>query len=474
MDKYKKLAANTLIFAVGSFSSKILSFLLMPYITRIMGTGDYGSADLVQQTANVIIPIVTLTIASAALRFALDKNENKADVLSTGIQITLAGFAAFLLFAYPLSKLTINDFSFGEYIGLIYIFVFTSSMRLLLQQFVRGNSQVMLFSVDGIIATATTLGFTILYLSVFKWGVNGYIFAIISSDLCSCLFLFVFGKLYRYIKFKNISKTTRREMIKYSVPLIPTTILWWIINVSDRYMVTYFNGVSSNGLYTAASKIPNFVTLFSTIFVDAWQLSAVDEYDSEDRAEFFSKVFKVYCAGIFTVSSALIFTCRIFTKILVSKEYFDSWQYVPVLIIGTAFSCLVNFLASVYIAEKKSVMAMVTAAAGAITNIILNLVLIPYAGPNGAAIATLIAFMVVFVTRAKNTRKYVKFDLSLFRLIGSVLIISVQTAVILCVEHLGIVYGVEAALFCIMLAFNAKPLVEMAKTLVSKFIKKNI
>ena len=74
----------------------------------MMGTGDYGSADLVQQTVNVLIPVVTLQVNSAALRFALDKAVDKSDVFKVGVRTTLAGFAVFLLFTYPLSKLTIR------------------------------------------------------------------------------------------------------------------------------------------------------------------------------------------------------------------------------------------------------------------------------------------------------------------------------------------------------------------------------
>ncbi len=333
MDKYKKLASNTIIFAIGTFSSKVLSFVLMPFITRMMGTGDYGAADLVQQTANVLIPIVALLVNSAALRFALDKAVDWRDVFSSGLRTTFKGCVIFLLFAYPISLITINDFKLGDYIVLIYVFVLTSSCRQLCQQFVRGCGKVKTFAIDGIIATATYLLFTILFLGVFKWGVTGYIVAIIASDVCSVIFFFVTAKLWNYIKVKNVTKRTKKDKYKYCIPMIPTVVLWWVINVSDRYMVTYFVDSSANGLYTAASKIPNFVTMFSTIFIEAWQLSAVDEYDSENRADFFTKIFRVYSGGVFVASSALIMFCQIITKILVADSYYTSWQYVPILII---------------------------------------------------------------------------------------------------------------------------------------------
>ncbi len=472
MDKYKKLASNTIIFAIGTFSSKILSFLLMPFVTRVMATGDYGAADLVQQTVNVLIPIVTLAVNSAALRFALDKAADKADVFTVGVRTTLTGFAIFLIFAYPLSFIKINDFRLGDYILLIIAFVLVSSFRQLCQQFVRGSGHVKLFAIDGILATATTLLFTILFLGPFKWGVTGYITAIIASDACSVIFFTITAKLYRYVKPRGIEKKIRNSMLKYCAPLVPTVILWWIINVSDRYMVTWFIGSSANGLYTAASKIPNFVILFSQIFIDAWQLSAVDEYDSKSRARFFSKVFRIYSGGVFAVASALILFCQLFTKVLVAPSYYESWKYVPILIIATTFSCIVNFLASVYMAEKKSLMALLTASSGAVTNIALNLLFIPRIGANGAAIATVCAFLVVFVTRGINTRKYVRINFQLPTTILEAVILMIQSAVMLWLKSGMLLYTVEVLLLGLMLLLNLKPIKELADLLLSRFLKK--
>lgn len=472
MDKYKKLASNTLIFAIGTFSSKALSFLLMPFVTAMMTTSNYGVADLIQQTVNVLIPIVTLQVNSAALRFSLDKAADKRDVFTVGVRTTLAGLTVFAVLSPILSMIRINDFHIGEYIILIIVFVFVSSFRQLCQQFVRGSGYVKLFAIDGILATATTLLFTILFLGPFKWGVTGYIVAIIASDFCSVIFFAVTAKLYKYIKPHLYTKGITGQMLKYCVPLIPTVILWWIINVSDRYMITYFINSSENGLYTAASKIPNFVILFSQIFIDAWQLSAVDEYDAKDRSQFFTNVFRVYSGGVFAVASALILTCQLLTGILVADDFYFSWHYVPILIIATTYSCIVNFLASVYMAEKKSLMSLLTAMSGAVTNIVLNLVFIPKIGANGAAIATVCAFLVVFVTRGLNTRRYIKINFKLPLMIIETLILVSQSYLMLKLESGVTLYAVEAGMFALMLALNIKPIKELIQLVLSKYLKK--
>lgn len=472
MDKYKKLASNTIIFAIGTFSSKILSFLLMPFVTRMMTSGDYGSADLVQQTVNVLIPIVTLQVNSAALRFSLDKAKNKSDVFTVGVRTTFAGFVVFLFLAYPISLIKINDFSLGDYIILIYVFVLVSGLRQLCQQFVRGSGHVKLFAVDGIIATATTLLFTFLFLGVFKWGVTGYIAAIIASDACSILFYTVTAKLHRYLSRRLLEKGIAGQMLKYCVPLIPTVILWWIINVSDRYMITYFIGSSANGLYTAASKIPNFVVLFAQIFIDAWQLSAVDEYESKGRAEFFTKVFRVYSGGVFAVASALVLFCQLLTRMLVAPSYYESWNYVPVLIIATTYSCIVNFLASIYMAEKKSFMSLLTAMTGTVTNVVFNLILIPKMGATGAAVSTVMAFVVVFITRVIDTRKYVKINFKLPLMIFETILLVSQTILMLWLKEGVLLYVIEAVLLAVMLLVNIKPIMELANLIFSRFLKR--
>ena len=472
MDKYKKLATNTIIVAIGTFSSKALSFLLMPFVTRMMTSGQYGAADLVQQTANVLIPIIFLQVNSAALRFALDKAADKTGVFTVGVRTTLQGFLVFLLFAYPLSLIRINDFRLGDYIILICVFVLVSGTRQLCQQFVRGMGHIRTYAIDGIIATATTLLFTLIFLGPLHMGVTGYIVAIIASDACSITFFFITQKLHRYLTFGRVDKRLKIDMLKYSVPMMPTIILWWVINVSDRYMITYFISSADNGLYTAASKIPNFIIIFSTIFIDAWQLSAVDEYDNDGRADFFTKVFRIYSGGTFAVASLMILLCQLFTKLLVAPSYYNSWRYVPILVIATSTSCLVNFLASVYMAEKKSFMAMVTALAGAATNVILNLILIPRSGANGAAIATLISFVVVFASRAAHTRKYVKIRYKLPILLSEIGILAIQCMVILFGEGGRLTYALEILLVFAMLLLNMKPIKELSTRLLGKYLKK--
>ena len=293
--------------------------------------------------------------------------------------------------------------------------------------------------------------------------------AIILSDALSTLFLFLTASLYKYLKIKRLNRGVLNAMLRYSVPLIPTTVFWWITNTSDHYIVTYILGDAANGLYVAAYKIPTIIVLVSTIFMDAWQVSAVTENDSVDKkryGRFFTKIFTAYQAAIFVVSSGLILFAKVIIRILAAQSYYDAWRYIPILLIATAFSCMVTFTGSIYMVEKRSVFTLVTTLLGAVTNIILNFLLIPKLGVNGAALATFVSYLVVFVIRAIHTRQIVDINWQPVRLTINTLILAGQSIVIL-YSFQGWVY-VEILLTALMILFNIGPLLATVQKIFRK------
>ena len=146
---------------------------------------------------------------------------------------------------------------------------------------------------------------------------RGYVLSTICSDFLSTVFLFLVAKLWRYIHLGRVRYHLTRSMLRYAIPLIPTTIFWWITNVSDRYMVTAMISASANGLYAAAYKIPTVVTLISGIFIDAWQMSAVTENDLATRESFYSRVFGAYQSIVFLSAAGLTVFAKVLTRLLV-------------------------------------------------------------------------------------------------------------------------------------------------------------
>lgn len=466
MDKYKKLLSNTLILSIGTFSSKLLVYFLMPLYTAILSADQYGMADLITNAANLLIPFCCIGITHGVFRFSADNEENHKTIFSSGVTVLLVSSAVFLVLSPFISFVP----SFKNYAWLIAFYVVSSNFHTLCKEYIRAKGRMKLYAVQSILGTALTIAFNLLFLIPMKLGVTGYVLSVAVADAVGSIFLIVYAKLYKDFSLKAVSKVKTKEMLKYSLPMMPTTVIWWITNVSDRFMVSYICDLAANGLYSAAYKIPTIIALVAGVFNEAWQFSAISESkDEREVSRFFSAVFEKYQAILFLGCSMLIPFTPLATRILLNESYFSAWTFMPVLLIATVFSSLVTFIGTIYTVKKRTTMSLVTAGIGAGLNIVLNLLLIPKMGAQGAGIATAISYFAVFVSRAIHSKSFMPFDLKAHTLVVNTLIVFVQA--VFMVWSLPFNYLVQAFLVCALFVVNAKTLIGAIKGILKKFIK---
>lgn len=454
MNKYKKLITNTAVLALGTLGSKLLVFLLMPLYTRLLSSSEYSTADIISQTANLLIPLISLGMYEAVFRFAMDKNEKSERVLTTGLYMTLGGGIIFSLFLPLLCRIQYFD----GYFPLVYLYVICSSIHYLVSRYTRATGHNTLFAIQGILSTVLNIGLNIVFLIGFDMGVTGYVLSVIVSDFLTALFLFLKLRLFKQLAPSNFSRRLLREMLRYSIPLIPTTVFWWVTNVADRYIIRGILGDSVNGLYAAAFKIPTILLLLSSVFTEAWQFSAVVEKDGDNKehAKFFGVVFNSFQGMLFMSAAVLISMSKIFSIVLFAKSYYEAWQYMPLLIMATVYSSLVTFMGSVYLVDKKSILSFITALIGAVVNIVLNILLIAPYGANGAAFATFFCYLVVYIIRAITTKRMIPFDQHPIKITLNTVLLGVQTAFM--ILDLPFAYPVQAISIVLIFALNAKPI----------------
>lgn len=486
MNRYKKLLSDTFIYGIGTFASKLLVFFLTRLYTECLTEAEYGKADLITNMANLLIPLAAAGLCDGIFRFTLDSDRDKRSVFTTGIIMLAAASGVFAVLS-PL--LLLSDY-FRSYAWLIIVYVLMSNFHSACAQYIRACDRTKLFAIQGILNTCLTITFNLIFLlalpeSNILNGVYGYVLSIVLADLLVGLFLFIYARLWRDIGRKYFSRDLASSMLKYSVPMIPTAIFWWITNVSDRYMVTAFRGEAENGLYTAAYKIPTVLTLVTGVFSEAWQFSAVKAEDPEERSKFYTNVFSGFQGLIFVAGSLIIALAQVFATILFAKSYFTAWSFIPVLTLASVFSGFVNFLSSIYLVKKRSVKSFLTAMTGALTNIFLNFLLIPESlslggftipcaglGALGAALATAVSYVIVFVIRAADTRKMVRFDLGVIRLVINTLVLSVQGACIMFSQSLAFTVVSQIIGVAAICAANFKPLFGTAKGIIGAFKRK--
>lgn len=463
MNKYIKLVKNISIFAVGTFTSKLLVFLLTPFYTSLLSPDQFGVVNLIVDTSNLIIPVATICITDAVIRFGLDRAVNKTEVFTNGLLVIFAGFGVMLLLMPALLQ---NDI-IAEFPVLIYLFVLCSGLNSLCLQFIRARGLVKLFAYSGIQNTAIMVIANILMLGVFHLGIYGYVLSIIIADFLSAIFLFWIAGLRKYVRFKHINKELLRAMVVFSLPLIPTALFWWINTLSDKYVITYMleNGKYINGLYSAAHKLPTFITMIAGVIMQAWNISAITEDNAKDKKRFYKNVFGSFSAVIFMGASFVIIMTKIVTRILVAESYYESWQFVPILMLATVFTCFSSFLASIYMVAKKNKVSMLTIFAGAAVNIALNLILVPLYGGLGAATGTFISCMLVFILRVITTKQFIRFNMQIPKLTLNTVILIFQ-AVVMILEVRYWIY-LEIVFFVLIVIINAGTLLNGLKSFVS-------
>ncbi len=463
LSRYSRLLSNTLVFTVGKLLSKLLMFFMIGLYTACLTQAEFGTAELITNMANLLIPLACVGISEGIFRSAAAKDGDKEAFFTNGLLVYGVGSVVFLCLAPLLTFIP----RFAGSVWLIAAYVVVANLHTVVSQYLCAIGRTKLFAGQGILNTALVIGLNILFLPVLDFGVTGYVSSIILADLLTTVFLIFATRLWRAVKPKSISRQTVGAMLKFCLPLVPTTIFWWITGVSDRYMVDMMCSPELNGLYTAAYKVPNLLIYAITIFDSAWKLSVSAEDDPEACAAFYSRVWRAYTTLAFLGGGALILCSRLFAGLLFSGDFVRAWVYIPILTFATVFTALCTFLGSVYFASKRTVGSMLTALVGAALNIVLNLLLIPSYQAMGASIATFASYFVVCVLRLGTGRRLIPFKGEWGRLILNTLFMGGLTALVTLSEShissLPLAWGSACGVFAVMLIFNFRPVLELLR-----------
>ena len=463
--KYSYLAKNTMLFTISSFGSKILVFLLVPLYTSILSTADYGIADTITTTASLLIYVFTLNIQDAVLRFAIDRGDNPEQCLAFGLRVLGIGSIIFgiLLAVFSL----INPLNWA---GFIYLFLFLQFFFVALYHiysyYLRAVDKVKEVAISGIIVTVVTIACNIFFLLFVKLGLIGYLISMVAGSFAASIYCnIIIGYSPTKLLSISVEKEIRVSMLAYSIPLIFNGVAWWMNNSIDKYFVIGMLGQAQNGVLAVSYKIPTIMTVFHTIFFQAWNLSAIKEFDPDDKDGFFAKTYTLYNAVLVLICGGLILLNIPIAKILFAKDFFVAWNYSSVLLLSIVFSALAGFVGSVFTAVKDSKIFAVSTVTTAVANCILNWIMIPMWGVMGAVIATCISFCMIWLIRLICSRKYIKWRINLIRDIVAYCLLVAQIFVEHTENHL---YLVQVVIVTVLIVLYRKEFVKMVATIYGK------
>lgn len=446
---YRYLFNNIGLLTLSNFATKFLSFFLVPLYTNILSTTEYGTYDLFNATIGVLLPVLTLNIQESVLRFSLDKKTSRKAIVSISVKYLLIS-NLLVIIGLIFNRITYLNAMIAEYGIYFFLMFFVQSLVGVITCYIRGVDRVADLSVSSVITSIVTISCNIIFLVAFKWGLPGYFLANIIGPLVQCIYLMVRSNFLKEIRFEQFTPE-EEAMTNYSKPLIANSIAWWVNNVSDRYVIVFFCGLAENGVYSVAGKIPSILNIFQTIFNQAWTLSAVKDFDPEDKNGFFTNTYKAYNCMMVIICSSIIVADKILAKFLYAKDFYVAWKYVPWLTVAILFGALSGYLGGFFSAVKDSKLFATSTIMGAIINLILNFVFTPIYGAMGAAIATAISYIVVWAFRYVQSRKYIKLKINLTRDIVAYILLIVQSLLVL-IEGLKMYFfvGIVFLIICFL------------------------
>lgn len=418
------LISDSLLFAIGGIGTKFIMFIMVPVYTYFLSTATYGIVDLYLTTLTMLTPIITLSIFDAVFRFAFDDSMSETRVFSNGLFVTIFGGIITIIFGIMLSQ-----FFHNLDILLFTVMLMLNTLLSLIQNYLRGIGNKKLFVSLGLISSGfsalATIGLLLVSNTVKSFIIGNSIGLIIA--ICSGFFV---DRLSLHFSRNEVSFTQIIKMLRFSVPLIPNAFAWWFTNDMARFAILYFVGPAGNGVYAVATKVPALMTVLFSIFSQAWQISAITEYqaeDTEDRNRYYSTVFNNLVSVSFIGVSFILLILQPLLGMIVTDAYYDAWQNVPALLMAAVFSNLSAFVGTTYIAAARTRLIMYTTVIGMLINTVLTIIFVPLIGVQGAGIGGALGFLIVLIMRIKNTKSIVPITVQWRKIVVGIVLLGLQT-----------------------------------------------
>lgn len=400
----KALLTGTIVYAIGNLGTKILTFLIVPLYTYYISTSDMGDYDLLMTSVSLLAPIVSLKISDATYNWMIKQTMSN--------EVCIKATYNYLLKSCALSAVVVGIIGHFAHIWNLKLFLAILVLDPVLettQKILRGLKNQKLFAASGIIYTGILVTLNFITVCVMKLGVTSLLVNTIISQLVSITLIFALEKRMRCLAGtvdKSTLLGTQKEMLKYSMPLVPSTLSWWVMSVSDRYVVRFFLGSSFNGIYAIATKFPSVLQTFFVLFNNAWtDMALANLHSKEENSKYVSSLFEKMYMFSFSAIFCLIPITKVVTQVILSSDYKIGSIYIGFLYLGAIFQGFSTFASVGYLQSKKTARAATSSLAGAIVNLLVDFILIKSVGLFAAALSTYAGFLVMWLVRMYDIRK---------------------------------------------------------------------
>ena len=403
-DRFSKFLKDIGVYAIGNIGSKLITFLMVPLYTYFVpNKSDFGYYDVCLSLCFLLIPFVTLQMRDGAFRFLLDCDDDtrRKRIVTFVSHSMLTTLSVTVLVAIVLA-LTTNIGYLGYSLGLL----IAMSLQEVYSQVFRGLGNNRAFVMVGILSAFCIGLFSVIFVAGFDWGIKGVFLANIVARILALVVVEARVRLITsYTSWSIDIREVGRDLLRFTLPLLPGSLCWWLTGSSDRQFIKYFLGLDINGLYAVATRYTGIIMTLAVIFYQAWQETAILQYHSADRNRFFSKMFNGY---IFLLAAILVgYLCVLKLSYgWLANSYGESLNYIYPLGVSAVIFAIAAFFDMGYQCAKDTPRTLPAIVLSAIVNVVLNFALIKPLGVYGVIITQLITYTVLVIYRWHDMKRY--------------------------------------------------------------------
>lgn len=426
--KKSELAKGMFIYSIGSFGSKAINLAIYPLLSFYLIKSDLGYYDLIVNMVYLVAPITTLQLADSIYRFiitSINRDDTKK-LISNGFKFILY----ISLFAFTSLYIILNLIESPIiHVELILLMSFLFSINISTKQIVRGIKKNRSYVISDVLYSLIFVSSLLIFFNITELGIEGVFYSFILTNMTSIIYLWLSTNLYDYVERGiYLNKNICKRLLSYSLPLIPNSLSWWLVASANTWIILYFLGLESNGIYAIAFKFSSVIYLLNKVFSLAWQDKVIVQNDGEN-AKYNSKVFNYLLFFLLSMAVFIVLFTKPILKFIISEDYYGAWRYVPWLLLGTIFANISAFFGAFYLKWEKTNKIFITTLIGSLTSVVLSIILTKFYGLTGASISIFFGFLTVSTLRYFDTKRYLNLKFSSYLLIPIILLFIVITLI---------------------------------------------
>lgn len=433
---------------ISNFASKVLVFLMVPYYTRVLTTDGYGLYDLGYTAVTLLAPIMTANSGEALMRYSLVEKEKASEYYSAAFVASLAAsvFSLAVGFIAPFFPLSAN---IVECVSGTALYLCANIQYTLFTQFARGIDRVKEMAIGGLVNSVVLFAASFVLMTGFHLGVYGCFVAGFLGCASGSAFIAISCNCRRY--FTRPRLCSLRKLARYGMPLSVNSLGWWVNSSFTRYAAAFFCGTSGAGLLAAAYRIPSIPKAIQQIFIQAWQISSIKDFDSDDSDGFFGGVYNLTCWLSSLLTSFVISLIPLIAEIMFSSDFYEAWRYVPLLMLCIVFDCLASVIGGVFSAVGNTRPIALSAFVSVVVVVVASALLIPAIGVQGAALASVMSSIVIWAMRLFLSRSCANVIIDWRSFLSCTFVLVAQIALALILDISPAWYLTQALCFFVLL-----------------------